>query len=127
MEHNNKNSNIINTLTYVAEQTMALAKENSVLGEPVEKDGITVIPVSKISASFAGGGADMEDRDRKKNRHPAGGGAKVTLTPMSFFVIQNGEVQSLSINAPENSPLAEIIDTVIETVKNIIHKKSEEK
>lgn len=117
----------MNALTYVAQQTMALVKENSVLGEPVEKDGITVIPVSKISASFAGGGSDMEDRDRKKSRYPAGGGAKVTLTPMSFFVIQNGEVQSLSINAPENSTMAEIIDTVIETVKGFIKKRSKEK
>lgn len=118
-------ANLMNVLTYVADQTMALAKETSVLGERIEKDGMTVIPVSKLTVGFAGGGADMNDTGRKKERHPAGGGANVTLTPMSFLVICEGEVQSISIKAAPNALKNEILDTVIKTVKGFINKKKE--
>lgn len=118
-------ANLMNVLTYVADQTMALAKDTSVLGERIEKDGVTVIPVSKLTVGFAGGGADMVDAGRKKERHPAGGGANVTLTPMSFLVISEGEVQSVSIKAAPGASKNEIIDTVIKTVKGFIEKKKE--
>lgn len=123
MEEKKQNGNLMNVLTFVADQTMALAKENTVLGEPVEKDGITVIPVSKLTVGFAGGGADVVDANRKKRQHPAGGGANVTMTPMSFIVINEGDVRVVGINAPKNSPTAEIIDAVIDTVKSFVNKK----
>ncbi len=118
-------ANLMNVLAYVADQTMTLAKENSVLGERIEKDGMTVIPVSKLTVGFAGGGADMTDTGRKKERHPAGGGANVTMTPMSFLVITEGEVRSVSVQAAPNASRSEILDTVIKTVKGFINKKKE--
>lgn len=127
MEKKIQSGNLMNVLTYVADQTMALAKENSVLGERIEKDGVTVIPVSKLTVGFAGGGADVVDSGKKKERYPAGGGANVALTPLSFLVIHDGEVESISIKAAPNSSKSEIIDTVIKTVKGFINKKKEEK
>lgn len=118
--------NLMNILTYVADQAMALTKETSVLGERIEKDGVTVIPVSKLTVGFAGGGADTLDSGKKRERHPAGGGANVTMTPMSFLVISEGEVRSISIKAPANASKSEIIDTVIKTVKGFINKKKEQ-
>lgn len=125
MDQNLQNGNLMDVLTLVADRTMALAKENSVLGERIEKDGVTVIPVSKLTVGFAGGGADMVDTNRKKRQHPAGGGANVALTPMSFLVIHEGEVQVVNIKAAPNSSKAELIDTVINTVKDFINKKKE--
>lgn len=125
MEQKNQNGNLMNVLTFVADQTMTLAKENTVLGEPVEKDGVTVIPVSKLTVGFAGGGADMVDANRKKRQHPAGGGANVTMTPMSFIVIHEGDVKVVGTSAPKSSPTAEIIDAVIDAIKGF--NKKEEK
>ena len=125
MDQNLQNGNLMDVLTLVADRTMALAKENSVLGERIEKDGVTVIPVSKLTVGFAGGGADMVDTNRKNRQHPAGGGANVALTPMSFLVIHEGEVQVVNIKAAPNSSKAELIDTVINTVKDFINKKKE--
>ena len=125
MEQNMQKGNLMNVLTFVADQTMALAKENSVLGERIEKDGVTVIPVSKLTVGFAGGGADVMDGDRKKHRHPAGGGANVALTPMSFLVISEGEVQVVSIKGDPHSPKSEIIDAVIHAFKGLVNKKKE--
>lgn len=117
MEQKNQAGNLMNVLSFVAEQTMALSRQNSVLGAPMEKDGVTIIPVSKISVGFAGGGADLLDGDRKKQRHPAGGGAKVTLTPMSFLVIEGSDVRLINLELPERSATAEIVDTVLDQFK----------
>ncbi len=123
MEQKNQSGNVMNVLSFVAEQTMALSKQNSVLGAPIEKDGVTIIPVSKISVGFAGGGADLLDEGKKKQRHPAGGGAKVTLTPMSFLVIEGGNVRTVSVELPERTVATEVFDLVVEQ----FNKKKETK
>jgi uncharacterized spore protein YtfJ len=117
MDQKNQAGNVMNVLQFVAEQTMALSKQNSVLGTPIEKDGVTIIPVSKISVGFAGGGADLLDEGRKKQRHPAGGGAKVSITPMSFLVIEGGDVRAVSVELPERTAAAEIVDAVLDQFK----------
>lgn len=127
MEQKNQNGNLMNVLNFVADQTMSLTRENSVLGEPIEKDGITIIPVSKLTVGFAGGGADVVDAGKKKRRHPAGGGAQVSMTPMSFVVISGGEAEIVNISAPKGAAKNEIINTVINSVKGFIEKKKEEK
>lgn len=117
MEMKNQQGNLMEVLSFVAQQTMALSKQNTVMGTPIEKDGVTVIPVSKLSVGFAGGGADLLDNNRKKQQHPAGGGAKVTLTPMSFLVIDGGDVRLINLELPERTATAEIVDAVLEQFK----------
>ena len=119
--------NVMKMMEMVADQTMALAKENTVLGDPIEKDGITVIPISRLTAGFAGGGADVEDSGRRKSRHPAGGGAKVTRTPVGFLVIGGGEARIVRAEASAETSSSSVLDTVIGTVKEWIDKKKEEK
>ena len=82
---NGKNGSILTaSLEFTLEKLIQLADANSVLGERIEIDGMTVIPVSKVSVGFAGGGADVSDATKKKKQNPAGTGGKVTLTPMTF-------------------------------------------
>ena len=90
-------STLLRVLSFTAEQTLRLADANTVLGDRFELDGITVIPVSKVSAGFAGGGADVNDVGRKKRQNPAGAGAKITRTPMSFLVVKDGQVRRQTI------------------------------
>ncbi|MBQ6823117.1 MAG: GerW family sporulation protein [Clostridia bacterium] len=127
MEQKNQNGNLMNMLSFVANQTMAMSKENSVMGEPTVQDGVTIIPVSKLTVGFAGGGADIVDAGSKKRRHPAGGGAQVSMTPMSFIVINEGEVEVVNLSAPQGATKKDIIGMVIDAVKGFIDKKKEEK
>lgn len=113
----------MNVLGFVAQQTMALSKQNSVLGAPMVMDGVTIYPVSKVSVGFAGGGADLMDANRKKRQHPAGGGAKVTLTPMSFLVVEGSDVRLINLELPEKSAAAEIVETVIDQFKKTKEEK----
>ena len=57
-------------LTNIAEKLGAAAKVSLVFGEPVERDGVTVIPVAKSRWGF-GGGNDRRVGIPPSLRHPA--------------------------------------------------------
>ncbi|HVR89338.1 MAG TPA: spore germination protein GerW family protein [Candidatus Limnocylindria bacterium] len=56
-----------------------------VYGEPIEKDGLTIIPAASLSGGGGGGGGPAD----------AGGGAGfgVRARPVGAFVIKDGEVR----------------------------------
>ncbi|MBQ3259364.1 MAG: sporulation protein YtfJ [Clostridia bacterium] len=115
MKPKKETGGVTELLTFVTDKAMQLAKENAMLGEPIEKNGLTIIPVSQFSASFAGGGVDSLSNSKQS---PAGGGAKVSLVPMSFLVIDGADVRTVNIQTPLQAKVTEIIDNVIESVKN---------
>ena len=118
-----KGGDLMEVLSFTAEKTMELANANSVMGERIEVDGITVIPVSKVSAGFAGGGVFIRNADKKRTQNPAGAGAKVSVTPMTFLVIKEGDARIITINAQEGGSEG-WISAVIEQFKNLIKKDS---
>jgi uncharacterized spore protein YtfJ len=54
-----------------------------VYGEPIEKDGITLIPAARVSGG-GGGGGDAE--------HNGGGGFGISAHPIGAYVIRDGKV-----------------------------------
>ena len=116
-------STLLRVLSFTAEQTLRLADANTVLGDRFELDGITVIPVSKVSAGFAGGGADVNDVGRKKRQNPAGAGAKITRTPMSFLVVKDGQVRVLSVQSEETEQSGKLLSSVAAQAKALFSKK----
>jgi uncharacterized spore protein YtfJ len=63
-----------------------------VYGDPIERDGILVVPAAKVSGG-AGGGGDAE--------HNGGGGFGIAAKPAGAWVIKGGEVEwqpALDIN-----------------------------
>jgi uncharacterized spore protein YtfJ len=117
--------NLMQLMSFTADKALELADANSVLGERIDIDGMTIIPVSKISAGFAGGGANVINATVKKSNTPAGSGAKVSVTPISFLVIRNGEVSVVEVSASAKSTKSGIIDAVINQFKK--NKKEETK
>ena len=119
-----KNSNgLVDVLSYAAETIKTLADANSVIGESIEKDGVTVIPISKLSVGFAGGGADIKS-DRKKEQYPAGAGAKVTRTPVTLLVIDENGAHIIDVaEQPKSSKISETVFALAEQVKSMIDAK----
>lgn len=109
--------NLMQLMSFTADKALELADANSVLGEKIEIDGMTIIPVSKISAGFAGGGASVINATVKKSNTPAGSGAKVSVTPISFLVIANGEVNVVEVASSGKESKSSIIDAVIKQFK----------
>ena len=104
--------------------TMQKIKEmvdvNTIIGEPViTPDGTTIIPVSKVSFGFASGGTDLPTKDPKQT-FGGGGGAGITLQPLAFLVVKDGDVKLLQIATASNTA-----DKVVNSVPDIIDKISD--
>jgi uncharacterized spore protein YtfJ len=65
----------------IAEKLGAVARATTVFGEPVERGGITVIPVAKARWGFGGG------EGHRKDEEGSGGGGGVQVTPVGFIEI----------------------------------------
>ena len=124
MAYNLKQSNLLSVLSYTAEKVLQLSQENSVLGTPVQQDGVTVIPLSKISIGFAGGGADTLSTAAKQENHPAGAGGKVEKTPAAVLVLNPHSaaqpVQLLPANPGQS--LTQSIGTVASAIGTLLQK-----
>ena len=71
----------------MVEKLGAVARASTVFSEPIERDGITVIPVAKARWGFGGGVGHRKDEDG------AGGGGGVVVTPVGFIEIRNGQAE----------------------------------
>ncbi len=119
------------------EKTMAKIREmvdvNTIVGSPITTvDGITLIPVSKVSFGFAAGGSDFQTKKGKEDATDGfggGSGAGVKIEPVSFLVIRDGNVRILSANAGERNSVEKFIDSmpdIIDKVKEVLPKKKDE-
>ena len=69
----------------IAEKLGAVARAATIFGDPVERDGVTVIPVAKARWGFGGGAG------RRKDEDGAGGGGGAQVIPVGFIELKNGE------------------------------------
>jgi uncharacterized spore protein YtfJ len=80
----------------VAEKMGASASAKAVYADPVEHDGVTVIPVAKVRWGFGGGSG------RKKGERGSGGGGGMQATPLGYIEIKAGQTQFRPIRDPMN-------------------------
>ena len=71
----------------LAEKLGATARAATIFGDPVERDGVTVIPVSKARWGFGGGAGKRRDEDG------AGGGGGVQVIPVGFIELRDGRAE----------------------------------
>ena len=126
-----------NSLPNMLENTIARIRDmvdvNSVVGEPITTpDGVTIIPVSKVSVGFGGGGSDFVSKNVNKQENPFGGGAGggVKITPIAFLIIKDGTVRMLPVATPANTTadrLVEMVPDVLDKVSNFIDSHTNKK
>ena len=68
----------------MTEKLGATARAATVFGDPVERNGVTVIPVAKARWGFGGGAGKRKDEDG------AGGGGGVQVIPVGFIELKDG-------------------------------------
>ena len=106
------------------ENTMAKIREmvdaNSVVGEPIIAGDVTIVPISKISIGFGGGGSDFTTKNDAKQENFGGGvGAGVKVTPIAFIIIKDDNVRMLPVAAPANTTADRIVEMVPDTLDKI--------
>jgi sporulation protein YtfJ len=100
-----------------------MADANTVVGAPiVTSDGITLIPVSRVSFGFTSGGTDFHGK-HKPSDAPAsfggGSGAGMNIVPVAFLVVQGGSVKLLNIAPPATTTLDRVVETVPEVMDRV--------
>lgn len=111
------------------EVTMSKLKEmvdvNTVIGDSITTpDGITIIPVSKVSFAFASGGSEFNTNEKPGFGY--GNGAGVKVDPIGFLVIKDSNVRMVSIAPPVGTTvdrLIELIPDIFDRVDAIIDKQ----
>ncbi|HEY1330758.1 MAG TPA: spore germination protein GerW family protein [Actinomycetota bacterium] len=62
-----------------------------VFGDPIEKDGVTVIPAAKVGGGAGGGGGEGQDQDGVGGKG-SGTGFGLSARPAGAYVIKDGTV-----------------------------------
>ena len=84
----------------IAEQLRGAAGAAAVYGAPVERDGVTVIPVAKVRWGFGGGSGTGEGPEGQSGGAGAGGG--VSATPMGYIELRDGAAEFKAIRDPSS-------------------------
>ena len=100
-----------------------LVNSDTIIGEPVSlPDGTTILPVSKVTFGVATGGSDFAAK-QSKELFGGGSGAGVTVAPVAFLLVTDGNVRTIQLADPNNSleraitMLPELVDKLAALLK----------
>ena len=110
------------------ESVKNILKVDTVVGDPIyTPDGITLVPISKISVGFGGGGVEFTAKKSGEDRPYGGGNATgVKIEPIGFLVIKEGNIRMINVTPPASNTVDRIIDLVpqvIDRVDSFIEKQ----
>jgi len=110
------------------EKIRQLVDANTIIGEPITVDGATIIPISRVTFGFASGGSDV---GAKTNKQMFGGGTGggVTITPLAFLIVKNGDVKLLQVQSYNNTAdrVVGMVPDVVDKVSGLISGNKKEK
>ena len=126
MEINEKKTAISAMMEASMGKIREMVDSNTVVGEPiVTADGVTLIPVSRLSFGFGCGGGDY---GKQPDKLGAGAAAGVRVEPMAFLVVKDGVTRMLPVGTPAITTvdrIVEMVPQVMDRVEGFIDKKRE--
>lgn len=117
-----ENKNPLNDMMQESiEKIRELADTNTIVGQPIQTpDGVTLIPISRISMGMGGGGSVF---GKKKDANPdgnlgAGLGVGVRIDPVAFLIVKDGITRVMPVAAPPMNT----IDRIVEMAPDMVDK-----
>ncbi|MEW5875970.1 MAG: spore germination protein GerW family protein [Candidatus Zixiibacteriota bacterium] len=118
-------NNIMDLLQGIIGELKAIAKSETVVGQPVQAGDRTVIPVTRITVGFgAGGGEDTQSG--KGPRFGGGGGGGAVIDPVAFLVLDKDKVSL--VTARQKGAFEKVMEAapdVLATIKSFASKKDD--
>lgn len=125
-----------NPLNELLQDSMAKVREmvdtNTIVGQPIQTpDGVTLIPISRVSFGFGGGGTAFGNKKEPTADPNLGSamGAGVKVEPVAFLIIKDGTVRVMPVAVPAVTTvdrIVEMVPDVVDKVSGFIKKKAEE-
>ena len=124
---NEKKSKVSDLMQSTIDKVHQLVDTNAIVGQPITTpDGVTLIPISKVSMGFGCGGGDY---GKAQPRGFGGGsGAGVNIAPVAFLVIKDGITRVLPVAVPPVSTVdrvVEMVPDVLDRVEKFFDKKED--
>ena len=125
MEMTEKNKSSLSAMMETSmDKIRQMVDSNTIVGEPITTpDGVTLIPVSRLSYGFGCGGGDYGKNGASSG---AGCGAGIRVEPMAFLVVKGGVTRMLPVGTPAITTLDRVIEMVPELfdrVESFVDKK----
>ncbi|HOA34184.1 MAG: sporulation protein YtfJ [Clostridiales bacterium] len=111
------------------EKVRNLVNVSTIIGEPIYlNDGITIIPVSKVTYGFASGGSDFPSKNNVQ-LFGGGGGAGITINPVAFLIVKDGEVTLKHITSSDNAAerIVNLVPEMFDKVTGLVNKSKKKK
>lgn len=128
MENMEKKTPLNDLMRATMEKIHEMVDTNTIVGQPITTpDGVTLIPISKVSFGFGSGGADYGKVQPKDFGGAAGAGVKID--PVAFLVIKEGTTRVLPVAVPASTTLDRVVGMVpdlMDKVEKYFDKKKEE-
>ncbi len=112
------------------EKIRSMVDVNTIVGDPiVTQDGTTLIPISKVTFGFGSGGSDFKSRNGGENAplcFGGGGGAGVSISPVGFLIVSDGNARILPVNMPAETSadrLIELIPNAVSGIQNFVSSR----
>ena len=111
------------------EKIKAMVDANTIIGTPIPAGDVTVIPVSKVTYGFAAGGSDLPSKSTTRELFGGGGGAGVTIAPIAFLTITNGNVKLLPVNPPVTTAdrIVEMVPEAVDKISGFVKSRQKDK
>ena len=114
------NNNVEGLMGVSVDKIRELVDANTVVGAPIAVgDGVTIIPVSKVSYGFASGGSDLPSKS-SSDLFGGGAGAGINITPVAFLTVKDGEINLLPVVSKPDT-----VDRLVSLVPDAVNKISE--
>lgn len=123
-----KNNPLRELMDATMEKVREMVAANNIVGTPITTpDGVTLIPVSRVSLGFGSGGGDYGKAG--KEGFGGGGGAGVKIEPVAFLIVRDGAARLMPVAAAPASTVDRIVDMapdIVDRVGKFFEKKEEE-
>ena len=118
-------------MTSTMQKIREIADVNTIIGQPIEADGVSIIPISRLTVGFASGGSDFASKNQNTewmNSFGVGSCAGMSLAPVAFLIVKDGTVRLLPVAPHPGSAVDRVVDMVpdvLDKVTGIIEKQTE--
>lgn len=126
MDTMEKNHPLNDLMRTTIDKVHEMVDTNNIVGQPITTpDGVTLIPISKVSFGFGGGGGDY-GKTTSKEGFGGGSAAGVKISPVAFLIIKDGVTRVLPVSSAPMTTMERIVDMapeLMERMEKIIDKK----
>lgn len=118
-------NNLSNMIDVTLEKLKTMTSAETIIGDPINRGEITIIPVSKVSFGLATGGSDFAVKSSPSTMFGGGGGAGVTIAPVAFIVIKGDNVRLLPVDSEVTAldKAVALVPELFDKVKSLFGKE----